>query len=156
MRHLPTLAAAKAMARALRAGPGGQGLSHSAALERVARAHGFADWNGCRAAIAGIAPAPGDRVAGRYLGQWFRGRIRRAQAEGQGWTRITVDFDHPVDVVRFAAFSNLRRRVSASIGPAGHSRERTSDGQPQLVLCPEGGHSEIALQTARDGLKRRA
>lgn len=51
-----------------------------------------------------------------------------------GWFRLVLDFDEPVDVVSFDSFSNFRKRVRAVVGPDGHSKERTSDGVPQMQL----------------------
>ena len=45
-----------------------------------------------------------------------------------------LDLDEAVDVVRFDSFSNLRKRIRVEVGPEGHSKERTSDGTPQIVL----------------------
>jgi Glyoxalase superfamily protein len=39
-----------------------------------------------------------------------------------------------VDVVTFDSFSNFRKRVWGVVGPLGESREKTSDGQPHLVI----------------------
>ena len=43
-----------------------------------------------------------------------------------------------VDVVTSTRFSNLRRRVTGVIGPQGFSQEKTSDGQPHLVIDAKG------------------
>ncbi|MCG7624522.1 glyoxalase superfamily protein [Epibacterium sp. Ofav1-8] len=140
---LPSLAEAKARARDWRRqqADAGTPVTHSAALEHVAHALGFRDWNAC-AAMLGRQRAQrlalGARVAGRYLSQPFTARIIRATpAAGRpGWVRLELDLDQPVDVVTSTRFSNLRRRISGVIGPDGHSRERTSDGQPHLVIDP--------------------
>jgi len=140
---LPSLVEAKARARAWRqeqAAQGGQD-SHSAALEHVARALGFRDWNACAAALVQQGArqfAAGEHLSGRYLSQPFAARIKRATpAPGQpGWVRLELDLETPVDVVTSPRFSNLRRRITGVVGPQGFSREKTSDGQPHLVIDP--------------------
>jgi hypothetical protein len=47
---------------------------------------------------------------------------------------VRLDLDHPVDVVTFDSFSNLRKRIRGTVGPDGRSKEITSDGTPHLVL----------------------
>lgn len=137
--HLPDIRVLKDRARAVRrqAEAAGTPMSHAQALERLAHDLGYRDWNTLSAAAqkGDRRLHEGDRVAGRYLGQVFEGRVHRAEADGR-YTRLTVDFDAPVDVVRFEGFSALRRRVSARIGPDGTTAERTSDGQPHMVIGP--------------------
>jgi len=135
------LTQAKARARQLRADLVARGvtISHSEALERVARAAGFADWNALSAAIGNRPPegwAVGGQVCGAYLGQPFTGRILAAEATRPGWFRLKIDLDEAVDVVTFDSFSNFRKRINATVGPLGESREKTSDGQPHLVIAP--------------------
>lgn len=141
-RALPNLAEAKAMARELRQSrsTAGETLSHSAALERVAKGLGYRDWNACAAALSGAGGRElmaGDRVRGRYLGQAFTGVVIRsapAPAEPRGWLQLELHFDHPVDVVQSERFTNLRQRVRGTVGPQGFSREETSDGVPHLSV----------------------
>ncbi|MEM6659450.1 MAG: glyoxalase superfamily protein [Pseudomonadota bacterium] len=113
-------------------------LSHSEALELVAHQHGTKDWNTLRA-MAGNRPplGVGDRVKGRYLGQPFTAVIRGLTVLGdRGHRRVTLQFDSPVDVVRFDSFSAFRQRVTGEIGWNGRSTRHTSDGEPQLVVHP--------------------
>lgn len=136
---LPTLAEAKAQARRLREQLRTEGIeiSHANALERVAHQHGFRDWNTFHADIAGRPPAQfkvGGRVQGRYLSQPFTARVVAAERLRPGWYRLELDLDTPVDVVTFDSFSNFRKRVRGIVGPAGVSRERTSDGRPHLEI----------------------
>ena len=136
---LPSLAEAKAQARDLRRALAAQGtdISHSAALERVARAHGSRDWNTFVAAIGGqIAPrwTIGSRVEGLYLNQPFHGTVLAVEDRGIGWVTLQVEFDEAVDVVVFDGFSNFRKRVRAEVGPKGHSEARLSDGTPHLQI----------------------
>ncbi|MEX1661875.1 glyoxalase superfamily protein [Thioclava sp. 15-R06ZXC-3] len=136
---LPSLAAAKAEAKRLRAGlrVNATEISHSESLERLAHRHGFRDWNGLSAAIAAQSSkgfTPGGRVQGRYLSQPFTATIRNATMLWPGWFRLELDLDEAVDVVTSEAFSNFRKRISATVGPDGYSRERTSDGRPQMEI----------------------
>ena len=100
------LTTAKARARRLRTDLAAKGvaISHSQALERLARAAGLADWNTLFAAIGNRPPeawAVGQRVRGAYLGQPFEGRIIQAKMTRPGWFRLTIDLDEAVDVVTF-------------------------------------------------------
>lgn len=135
-RDLPSLVEAKAAARRLRA-EAGDVIAHGQALDLVARRHGFRDWNGLAAAVGSGPPrawAVGGRVAGRYLGHPFTARVVAVEPIRTGWWRIALHFDEPMDVVASEHFSNLRSRITAVVGPAGASRERTSDGRPHLVV----------------------
>ncbi len=113
-------------------------LSHGEALELVAHQHGVRDWNTlCAKAGNRMLLRVGDRVQGRYLGQPFSAEIRGMTVIGDGsHRRLTLQFDKPVDVVRFDSFSAFRQRVTGDIGWDGRSPRRTSDGQPQLVVRP--------------------
>lgn len=134
-----TLQQAKSAAKSLRAAALEQGapITQAQALERVAHQFGAKDWNTLRAQCID-APfdhlAAGRRVTGRYLSQTFAGEILSMVPQERGWVQVTVQFDQPVDVVRSNQFSNWRRRVAAVIGPKGHSRECTSDGQPHMEI----------------------
>ncbi|PWV97170.1 hypothetical protein DFR52_10782 [Hoeflea marina] len=139
---VPTLSALKDQARRLRARLESQGgpISHSQALELVAAQHGFADWNTLHAA-AGNRPGidrltPGARVTGAYLGQPFTARVVGVQTltSAAGLLRVSLDLDEAVDVVSFDSFSAFRKRVNGVIGEDGQSREKTSNGRPQLQL----------------------
>lgn len=115
----------------------GAGLTHAQALEAVAHRHGARDWNTLRAQAARpIRLSPGMRASGRYLGQPFTGIVKAVQLWGPIGDRlqVTLHFDAPVDVVRFDSFSSFRQRVTAVVGPDGHSVQHTSDGTPHLVL----------------------
>jgi len=113
-------------------------ISHGQALELLAHQHGVKDWNTLHA-MAGnrMLLRVGDRVDGRYLGQPFTAEIRGMTMLGDGaQRRLTLQFDTPVDVVRFDSFSSYRQRVTGEIGWDGRSTRRTSDGEPQLVVRP--------------------
>ncbi len=136
---LPAPAEAKAQAKRIREKLASRGtqLSHSEALELVSRQYGYRDWNTFLAAM-GNQPSDiyrtGARVSGRYLGQPFQATVVGAARLQPGWFRISLDFDEAVDVVAFDSFSNFRSRISGIVGPAGKSKEKTSDGEPHLVL----------------------
>lgn len=140
--RLPSLDDLKSQARRLRASlaTAGTEINHARALELVARQLGYADWNTLHAAVGNDPPpprfSPGDHVAGRYLGQRFAGEVIGIEAltSRPGFSRITLHFDEPVDVVTFDSFSAFRRRVVATIDEKGISPDRTSDGRSHLVI----------------------
>lgn len=134
-----SLAAAKALAKKLRQDLANEGnlVGHSEALERLALQYGYKDWNALHAGITRdeVHPwAQGDEVRGRYLSQPFTARIVASRMLRPGWYRVSLDLDEAVDVVQFDSFSNLRKRVQCTIGPHGTTKEKTSDGVPQVVL----------------------
>lgn len=124
----------------------GRAISHGEALEMVARQHGHRDWNSLSAATgrsSGETRPPasplavGRSVTGRYLGQTFTGEIRSVTALADGeHARLAIHFSEPVDVVTFDSFSAFRRRIHATVNRQGISPQRTSDGQPHLVIDP--------------------
>ena len=139
--ELPTLLEAKANAKALRQRLAAQGdaVSHAQALERLAHEYGFRDWNALNAAIRSNRPngwIVGERVSGSYLGQPFVATVLSSEEVRSGWFRLTLDLLDAVDVVRFDSFSNYRKQIRVEIGPAGHSKEQTSDGKPHVQLTP--------------------
>ncbi len=128
----------KAEARALREDHArdGTAITHSEALERVAKAHGYRDWNTAVASLPEPVACPvalGDRVSGTYLKQRFTGQVlATSMMPGGNLYKVTIAFDEPVDVVRFDSFSAFRKRVSVTVDPYGVSPDRTSDGEPHL------------------------
>ena len=141
-----TIEDAKAHAKALRAALRtlGTAISHAQALELIASQHGARDWNTLHARLASRNAPPGpalsDRVRGRYLGQPFTGRIVGLSGPANH-RHISIRFDTPVDVVRFESFSNLRRRINATIDEHGRSHRHTSGGEPQLIVEMADGPS---------------
>lgn len=137
---LPSLDALKQQAKRLRAGldEDGDFITHSESLELVAKQYGFRDWNTAVAAAGNRPPLSrfqlGSRIAGRYLGQPFKGEIIAIRTMGEDCLRVVLQFDEPVDVVKFDSFSAFRHRVSAVISAEGASPEKTSDGAPQLQM----------------------
>ncbi|MBY9068451.1 hypothetical protein K1X12_16235 [Hyphomonas sp. WL0036] len=131
---------AKARARELRAelAASGAPVSHSQALELVARELGYRDWNTASARLSNEPEVPlqvGDQVAGRYLKQPFAGRVLAVREIYDGAAfEVTIHFDEPVDVVEFDSFSNLRTRVTITVSPGGVSQARTSDGVPHMIV----------------------
>ncbi len=137
---LPELSTLKDQARRLRAALEAEGdfITHSHALELIARQRGYRHWNTLHAAAGNRPRDPftvGARVRGRYLGQAFTGELLavRRLSDGKAY-EVTVEFDEPVDVVRFEGFSNLRKRVRVTLERDGRSPARTSDGQPHMQL----------------------
>lgn len=137
-KSLPSIETLKAEAAQLRAErvAASDPTTHSQSLELVARHYGYRDWNTARAATR-PAPAPyvvGQIVQGRYLGQAFRATILNVSPQPHHKHRLDLQFETPVDVVTSDAFSNFRRRVSAVVTRDGTTLEKTSDGQPHMVL----------------------
>ncbi len=80
--HIPTIDSAKVQAKALRKALAAEGrdISHGAALELVAKSHGFHDWNTLHARAGNQPHCPvalGQTLAGRYLGQG-QGRSKKS------------------------------------------------------------------------------
>ena len=136
---IPLVSELKAQARRLRARLAAEGLaiSHSNSLERVAALYGRRDWNTLRADAAQLqssALKPGARLKGRYLSQPFSGEVVGACALTGDHTRLIIRFDAPIDVVTFKSFSAFRTRITATVGPAWRTAQKTSDGTPHLVI----------------------
>lgn len=128
----------KAEARLLREerDKAGTPITHGAALEVVARSHGFRDWNTARAALPERVSTPiqvGERVKGTYLSQPFEGLVIgvNLMSDMQHY-QVTIKFDTPVDVVKSELFSAFRQRVTATVDVYGVSPARTGDGEPQM------------------------
>ena len=139
MTPLPSLEAAKAQARYIRKDLATQGraISHSAALELVAKSYGVKDWNTLHAAIGNEPRAPvylGQIVPGQYLRQPFLAEVIDLQPMPDGHYEVTLALEKAVDVVTFASFSNFRSRIRKTIGADGRSGDTTSDGVPHLIL----------------------
>ena len=137
---LSTRDQAKARAREIRAdlAKAGTPISHSEALEWVAKELGYRDWNTASARLSNMPEVVlqvGDQVAGRYLKQAFDGRVLavRGMAGGTAF-EVTLEFDEPVDVVEFDSFSNFRQRITTTVSSGGVSFSKTSDGVPHLTV----------------------
>ncbi len=139
-RHSPNVANLKAQARRYRASHLAQGrtLSHSRALELVARQQGFADWNtavaNCRQHPVPEKLAAGKVVQGRYLSHPFEARIVAATQLPDGQVHLTLDLDEGIDVSASSRFSAVRKRVSGTVDSTGRSAESLADGTPQLQV----------------------
>lgn len=136
---LPSIMQAKQEAKRLRGQLASQGteISHTNALELIAKQYGFRDWNTFHAAIGDRPPEnwkPGGRVRGTYMAQPFEATVMTVTMVTSGWYRLMLNLDEAVDVVTFDSFSNFRKRVQGTVGPAGETRERTSNGVPHLKL----------------------
>lgn len=114
----------------------GQTITHAQALETIAHQWGARDWNTLSAQAATHHPgwAPGQRVTGRYLGHAFTGQVKASRQQANGYWALTLRFDAAIDVVASEHFSAFRRQVSATLTAEGVSPQKTSDGQPHMVL----------------------
>ena len=137
--QIPSRDVLKAQAKRLRGdlAERGQTISHAQALETVAHQWGVRDWNTLAALATTAHPAgyaPGQRISGRYLGHSFEGQVKAAHQSTNGYWSLTLRFDTPIDVVASKLFSSFRRQVNVTVTPKGVSPQKTSDGQPHLVL----------------------
>lgn len=137
----PSAATLKAEAKELRAErtAAGAAITHGAALEEIARRHGYRDWNTAVAAIPERAVSPvqvGQRVKGTYLGRPFAGMVLGVQLlSDMAHYEVTVKFDQPVDVSRSSLMGPiLRQRVKATVDLRGVSMSATSDGEPHMRI----------------------
>ncbi|MBB3995374.1 hypothetical protein GGR95_003029 [Sulfitobacter undariae] len=139
MTQIPSREDLKAQAKRLRMEMSAKGtdMTHAAALETLAHQWGMRDWNtlAAKADQQTVQWHPGQRVSGRYLGHKFMGMIKAASLATSGHWSLTVRFDDPVDVVTSELFSSLRRQVNTTVTPQGISPQKTSDGQPHMVLA---------------------
>jgi hypothetical protein len=139
----PSAQTLKSEAKALRdqRAKAGENLTHGAALEAVAQAHGFRDWNTARASLPERMAVPfqlGMRVTGHYLSRPFNGVLLAvAVLSDLQHYEITVKFDEPVNVTPTFMFAALRQRVTATVDIHGNSAARTSNGVPQMQLRRE-------------------
>jgi hypothetical protein len=132
----------KAQARRLREALAADNItvSHSRALELVARQNGARDWNTLAAkeeeATADGPPfAVGERVEGTFNGNPAQGRvIGLAETIKPELWRVTVAFDPPVDVVTSKLFSSERRRIEMIVGRDGRSRRLTGTETGVMAL----------------------
>jgi hypothetical protein len=137
--QLPTLRDVKDQAKRLAKTLADQGnaIGHAKSLELIAKQYGFRNWNTFHAAIGNSPPEDwniGDRVEGAYLSKSFKGELIGVELLSEGWFKLIIDLDEAVDVVKFDGFSNMRKRIRATIGSQGVSREKTSDGKPHLEI----------------------
>lgn len=135
----PSTQTLKAEAKALRAEreAAGTPMTHSAALEAVARQHGYRDWNTAAAAVPDRIMTPaqvGQRVKGSYLGNPFTGMVVGMQMLDPQHYKVTVQLDQPVNVSKSKLFDIYRHRVMATLDARGVSASHTSDGEPHMRL----------------------
>lgn len=118
----------------------GDAISHSTALELVAKQYGTRNWNTLSALAVKMnndTKLPlviGATISGRYLNQAFTGKILTITERSDGLYEISIHFDKPVDVVTFESFSAFRQRIIALIDHTGVSPRKTSNGLSQLIL----------------------
>jgi hypothetical protein len=134
----PSISTLKSEARAVREelALAGTPVTHSEALETVAKKHGYRDWNTASASLPERIVVPvqvGQRVKGSYLGRPFAGLVLGMQMlPDMRHYQVTVKFDQPVNVSKFASMVHNRQRVTATIGTDGVSPAHTSDGEPHM------------------------
>jgi hypothetical protein len=142
--QLPSLEDLKDQAKRLRDALARQGtiINHSRSLELIAGQYGFRDWNTLHAKIGNMPPprrvlSIGDNVSGHYLGQKFSGKVIaiKALTSAHGMFKVTFDFEEPVDVITFDSWSAYRKRVTCTLGEDGRTVEKTSNGEPHMVLA---------------------
>jgi len=138
-KQTPRVSDLKDQARRLRQALSEQGtyITHSKSLELLAQQYGARDWNTLRAAANADAgrylPQVGDRLQGQYMGQPFVGILKAIQKHGNtGAMRVSIQLDHPVDVVSFDSFSSWRHRITGTVDQNGTSIRKRSDGTPHL------------------------
>jgi hypothetical protein len=140
MTQIPSRDVLKAQAKRLRADLGAKGtdMTHASALETVAHQWGMRDWNtlAAKADVSAVQWHPGQRVTGRYLGHPFKGVVKAARLASSGFWSLTVRFDVPIDVVESQHFSALRQQINTTVNARGESPQKTSDGQPHMVVGP--------------------
>jgi hypothetical protein len=134
----PSAASLKSEAKLLREARAiaGMPLTQSAALEEVARRHGYRDWNTAVAALPERFVTPvqvGQRVKGTYMSKPFIGLVIGMQLTPPHF-QITVKFDQPVNVSKFESMVHNRQRVSTTIDIRGVSLSHTSDGEPHMRI----------------------
>lgn len=136
----PSIQTLKAEAKALRQerAVAGTPLGQGEALEEIARGHGYRDWNTASAALPERVAVPvqvGQRVNGKYLSRSFAGMVVGVKllADMQHY-EVTVKFDRPVNVSKFASMVIERQRVTATVGLDGISMSHTSDGEPHMRI----------------------
>ncbi len=116
----------------------GTPMTHSEALEHVARVHGYRDWNTARAVLPDRIAVPfqvGMRVKGYYLEQPFTGLLIGVQlAHNMQAYTVTIQFDEPVNVTPNFMFAAYRQRVVSTIDIKGISPALRGNGEPQMRL----------------------
>lgn len=132
----PSAASLKSEAKLLREtrAVAGKPITQGAALEEVARKHGYRDWNTAVAALPERFVTPvqvGQRVKGTYMGKPFVGLVIGMQLTPPHF-QVTVKFDQPVNVSKFESMVHNRQRVSTTIDVRGVSVSHTSDGEPHM------------------------
>ena len=134
----PSIQTLKSEAKALREERARDGapINHGQALEEISRRHGYRDWNTASATLPERVAIPvqvGQRVKGTYLSRPFAGLVvaMKLLADMQHY-EVTVKFDKPVNVSKFASMVHNRQRVTATVGLNGVSLAHTSDGEPHM------------------------
>ena len=113
-------------------------VSHTKALELVARQNGARDWNTlvARPVAEGSVPfAVGEKVSGTFNGSPAQGRVIGLEEtiKPDLW-RVTVAFNPPVNASTSEHFAAERRRVQMVVGADGRSRRLTGTETGVMAL----------------------
>ena len=102
-------------------------ISHSNALEALAKQHGYKDWNVLSAKLKHGKNTPNwptldDKISGTYLGHPFTGTVLKTNVSNLPHVRrYKIHFDDPIDVVTSELFSNYRQRINCFLNEDMHS-----------------------------------
>jgi hypothetical protein len=114
-------------------------VSHTKALELVAKQNGARDWNtlAARPAMEGSAVpfAVGENVSGTFNGSPAQGRVIGLEEtiKPDLW-RVTVAFNPPVNASTSEHFAAERRRVQMVVGVDGRTRRLTGTETGVMAL----------------------
>jgi Glyoxalase superfamily protein len=113
-------------------------VSHTRALELVAKQNGARDWNTLAARPSAETGAPfavGQKVSGTFNGTPAQGRVIGLEEtiKPDLW-RVTVAFNPPVNASTSAHFAAERRRVQMVVGADGRSRRLTGTETGVMAL----------------------
>lgn len=102
-------------------------LSHSEALEALAKQHGFKNWNVLSAKLKHGKNTPDwptldDKISGTYLGHSFTAKVLRINVTNlPHLRRYKIHLDEPIDVVKSELFNNFRQRINCFLNEDMHS-----------------------------------
>ena len=115
-------------------------ITHSAALEALAKQHGYKDWNVLFAKLKHGKNTPSwptldDKVSGSYLGHPFTGTVLRINVSTlPNVRRYKIHFDEPIDVVKSKLFSSYRQRINCFLNEAMHSTNHKGERDNLLQI----------------------
>lgn len=119
-------------------------LSHSEALEALAKQHGFKNWNVLSANLKPKLkignntpnwPTLDGKISGTYLGHTFTGTVLRINVTNMDHIRrYKIHFDAPVDVVKSKFFTNYRQRINCFLNENMHSTNFKGERDNLLII----------------------